>query len=103
MSEYKRVAAVSDIPPGTMKAFELLHTRVLVCNVDGNIYAIADECTHDSAPISTGHLDGEQVVCPRHGARFDVRDGAAKAPPAVAPVDTYEVKIENDDIFVLVE
>jgi len=103
MSEFKRVAALNDIPPGTMKAFEVLHTRVLVCNINGSIYAIANECTHDSAPMSDGHLDGDQVVCPRHGARFDVKDGAAKAPPAVAPVDTYEVKIDGNDIFVLVE
>ena len=103
MAEFKKVAGVADIPPGTMKPFALRHNRVLVCNVGGTFYAVADECSHDSSPISTGRLFKEQLVCPRHGARFNVKDGSVEAPPAVVPIDTYEVKIEGDDIYVAVD
>ncbi len=102
-AERKKLATVAEIPPGTMKSFEIRNERILVCNVNGAYYAIADECTHDSAPISTGTLIKDQVVCPRHGARFDVKDGAVKAPPAVVPIHTYKVMIEGEDIYVEID
>ncbi len=103
MAEFKKVATTGEIPLGKMKPFEVRHSRILVCNVDGNYYAIADECTHDSAPISTGRLFKEQVVCPRHGARFNVKDGSVEAPPAIVPIETYEVKVEGNDILVALD
>ncbi len=103
MAGFRKVASVGDIPLATMRAFQVGHSRIVVCNVGGSFYAIADECTHDGAPISTGRLFKEQVVCPRHGARFNVKDGAVEAPPAVVPVETYEVKIDGDDILVAVD
>ena len=103
MADFQKLAQTGDIQPGQMKSFEVRNQRVLVCNVDGRFYALADECSHDFAPISTGVLKGEQVICPRHGARFNVKDGAVLRPPAVAPIDSYEVKIEGDDILVAVD
>jgi len=103
MAPYHKIAAVADIPPGTVKAYRVGYADVLVCNVGGRIYAVANECTHDGAPISTGRLFKEQVVCPRHGARFNVATGAVEAPPAILPLDTYEVKVEGEDIYVAVE
>ncbi|MEW5994387.1 MAG: non-heme iron oxygenase ferredoxin subunit [Candidatus Zixiibacteriota bacterium] len=100
MADFIRIAGTSDIPKGTMKAFEHRHHRLVICHTDEGIYALADECTHDSAPISDGELRGQEVVCTRHGARFDVSDGSVMAPPALVPVDTYEVKVEGDDILV---
>lgn len=100
MGEFVKVAHTSDIPPGTFKAFNIRRTRFVLCNHEGKLYAIADECTHDGAPIHTGRLFGTVMMCPRHGAKFDIRDGSVQAPPAVVPLETYEVKIENDEISV---
>jgi 3-phenylpropionate/trans-cinnamate dioxygenase ferredoxin subunit len=103
MAVFQKVASTSDIPAGTMKAIEVGHNRILVCNLEGTFYAIADECTHDSAPISTGRLFKEQVVCPRHGARFNVKTGAVEAPPAIVPVETFEVRLDGDEILVALD
>ena len=100
MSEYRKVASVSDIPESGMKTCRVDHDQIVICRSGGKYYAVADECSHDAAPISTGHLRNHEIVCPRHGARFDITSGAVTAPPAVAPIDTFEVKIEGEDIFV---
>jgi 3-phenylpropionate/trans-cinnamate dioxygenase ferredoxin subunit len=94
------VAKVSDIPAGTTKAVMVDDVSVLLCNVDGTIYAIEDVCTHDGAELDQGRLDGACIECPRHGARFDVRTGAVLALPAVMPVPTYAVRVDGDDIYV---
>jgi 3-phenylpropionate/trans-cinnamate dioxygenase ferredoxin subunit len=100
MADFIKIATVQEVPEGTMKAFEYRHHRLVLCHTGDGIFAVADECTHDSAPISEGELRGDEIVCPRHGARFNVKNGSVKAPPALVPVDTYEVKVEGDDIYV---
>jgi len=95
-----RVAKVSDIPPGTTRRVVVDGLEILLCNVDGKIYGIEDVCTHDGGPLDQGELEGDRVVCPRHGATFDVRTGDALTLPAVLPVMTYEVSVEGDEIFV---
>jgi 3-phenylpropionate/trans-cinnamate dioxygenase ferredoxin subunit len=96
----KPVAKISEIAPGATKAVNIGSSEVMLCNVDGEIYAIEDVCTHDGGVLDQGTLDGCQIECPRHGARFDVRTGAALTLPAVFPVSTYRVRIEGDDIYV---
>ena len=103
MGEFVRVTTADDIPVGTCKAFEVDFERILIVHIDEGFFAIADECTHDSGIISDGLLIGHEVVCPRHGARFDVKTGAVTAPPAIVPVDTYDVKIEDNNVLVRVE
>ncbi|RKX28609.1 MAG: non-heme iron oxygenase ferredoxin subunit [Candidatus Zixiibacteriota bacterium] len=103
MSDFVKVATISEIPPRSMKSFEVNYTRVLVCNVRGHFYTVADECSHDSAPITDGKLENDQVVCPRHGARFSVVDGSVLGPPAIVPIDTFNTKIENDNIYIEVD
>ena len=100
MSRFVKVAAVTDIPPGTKKIVEVAGVLVVVVNLDGQFYAVEDVCTHDGGPLGEGKLEGRQLVCPRHGARFDVRTGAALTMPAFEPVPTYEVRIEGDDVLV---
>ena len=97
------VAAVSEVPPGEVRVFETDLERVAVCNVGGTFYAIADVCTHDDGPLGEGTLDGEAILCPRHGALFDVRTGAVLRPPAVVPVRTFPVKVEDGRILVEME
>lgn len=103
MAEFIRAASVKDLTEGQMKSVELNHRNIVLCFVKGKYFALADECTHDSAPISTGCIENGEIVCPRHGARFDIASGNVTAPPAIVPVDTYEVKIEGDDILVAVD
>jgi 3-phenylpropionate/trans-cinnamate dioxygenase ferredoxin component len=93
------VAALSEIVPGTTKRVELAGLGVLLCNVDGAVYAIEDVCTHDGGPLDQGELEGACVVCPRHGATFDVRSGDPTM-PAVMPVATFPVDVRGDDVYV---
>jgi 3-phenylpropionate/trans-cinnamate dioxygenase ferredoxin subunit len=99
MGEYK-VACVSEIAPGTTKVVNAGGTEVMLCNADGTIYAIEDVCTHDGGPLDLGEFEGHCVVCPRHGATFDVRTGAALTLPAVMPVGTFPVRVDGDDVYV---
>ncbi len=95
-----KVARVADIPPGRKKIVEVDGVEIVIVNLDGAFYALEDVCTHDGGPLGEGTLEGCQLICPRHGARFDVRTGAALTMPAVEPAPTYEVQVEGDDIFV---
>lgn len=103
MAEFVKIASVDDIPVGTMKSFQRKNQRYIICRTEDNFYALADECSHDYVPLSLGHIEGKEVVCARHGARFLLETGDATAPPAVAGIDTYEIKIENNEIFVMLD
>lgn len=94
------VADVSDIPPECARRVVADGIEILVCNVDGTFYAIEDICTHDGGPLDQGTLEGACVICPRHGATFDVRTGEALTLPAVMPVQTYSVDVEGNRIYV---
>ncbi len=100
MSEFVKVANLSELTPGTRKMVELDEVTVAIFNVNGQVYCIEDICTHDGGPLADGDIDGYSIACPRHGALFDLRDGQVLSMPAVVPVPTYRVKIEGDDIFV---
>ena len=103
MAEFFKVAKVSEIPPGGKKLVEVDFVSVALFNVDGDFYAIEDVCTHDGGPLAEGELEGDEVACPRHGARFSVRTGQPLCMPAVEPVDCYEVKVEGEDILVNID
>jgi 3-phenylpropionate/trans-cinnamate dioxygenase ferredoxin subunit len=81
------------VPPGHAELVIIDGARLLVCNVDGTFYAIDDECTHDGGSLDQGELMGCLIECPRHGARFDVRDGSVKRLPATRPVGSYEARV----------
>lgn len=92
------VAKVSDLPPGERIFLEIGSEQIVVFNIAGGIYAIGDVCTHDNGPLGDGELEGYQVICPRHGARFDVRTGKALALPAIVDTPSYPVRINQDDV-----
>jgi 3-phenylpropionate/trans-cinnamate dioxygenase ferredoxin subunit len=100
MIEFVKVASVDDIPPGERLWHEFEEDTVMIFNVDGEFYCIADVCTHDGGPLGNGDLYGYAVECPRHGARFDVRNGKVLSLPATEDVRSYQVKVENGDIYV---
>ena len=97
---FVNVGTLTDVPEGTVRVYEVGGREIALCNVDGEIYAIDNVCTHDEGSLDQGALDGCEVECPRHGARFDVRNGKAVEGPAVLPVDTFDVRVEGDRIEV---
>jgi len=94
------VATVGEIPAGDVKIVRLEDRELAIFHVDGAYYAMDDVCTHDGGPLAEGVLEDHVIECPRHGARFDVRTGAVLAMPATAPVPTYRVRVEGDQIQV---
>ena len=95
---FEKIGNISEVPPGSAKVYEVGDRAVAVCNVGGELYAIDDVCTHDEGSLDQGELEGYEIECPRHGARFDVRSGEVKALPAVLPIDTFKVRLQGDDI-----
>ena len=73
---------------------------VVIFHQDGRFYALDDCCTHDGGPLGEGRLDGFAIVCPRHGAKFDIRTGRVLSMPAVQDTPAHEVKVENGEIWV---
>lgn len=101
MSDWVLVANAADIKPGHYETADLDGTLVAVFNVEGDFYAIEDVCTHDGAVMTSGNpIEGDEIVCPRHGARFSVRTGEVLAAPAFEPVATFPIKLEDGKIYV---
>lgn len=98
--DFKNISKVKEIPLGQMKTVEFEDETVCIVNVGGKFYAINNVCTHEGGPLAEGTLDNYEIECPWHGARFDIRTGEVKAPPAESPVSTYEIKVEEDNIWV---
>lgn len=95
MPRWHDVTAAGDIDPGGFALLETDDLTAAVFNVDGELYAIEDVCTHDGAELAGGPVVGDQVVCPRHGARFCLRTGRALTPPAYEAVQTFPVRVNN--------
>ncbi len=94
------VARASEIPLGGSRVLRLEDQPIAVFHLAEGWYAIDDVCTHDGGPVAEGRLEGCIIECPRHGATFDVRTGAALTFPGVSPVATYAVRVVGDDIQV---
>jgi 3-phenylpropionate/trans-cinnamate dioxygenase ferredoxin subunit len=95
MSEWIDVARTEDLLPGASRVVDVDGAMVAVFNLDGEYYAIEDVCTHDGGELASGELEGEEIVCPRHGARFNIKTGAVTAPPAYEAVATFPVRIRD--------
>ncbi len=102
MARLEKIARVGELPPGRKKLVEIDGHAIGLFNVDGRYYAIDDICTHDGGPLIEGALDGYQIECPRHGARFDIRTGAVLCPPAFQSVNAYEVRVEGEDVCLVI-
>jgi 3-phenylpropionate/trans-cinnamate dioxygenase ferredoxin subunit len=100
MSEFVPVAKVSDIPDPGRQLVEIDERLVVVFHAGGNFYALDDVCTHDGGPLGEGDLEGLTVACPRHGAKFDLRDGRALTMPATKPTVVHQVRVEGDRVLV---
>ncbi len=97
---FVQVAQLAELPAGARKHVIVDEQPVLVLNVDGELYAIDDVCTHDDGPLGDGPLCGYEIECPRHGARFDIRTGAVTRMPAVEPIRVHEVRVHDGKVYV---
>jgi 3-phenylpropionate/trans-cinnamate dioxygenase ferredoxin subunit len=100
MSKWIDVASVDELTPGSCRVADMDGTAVAVFNLDGEFYAIEDVCTHDGGVLSNGKVEGKEIVCPRHGARFSIVTGAVLAPPAYEDVRTFPVRIADGRVQV---
>ena len=103
MGKFLPVCKTGDIPDPGKKVFEVGGQFVVVFHVEGRFWALDDCCTHDDGPLGEGELDGHAIACPRHGAKFDIRDGRVLSMPATRPTPAYSTKVDNDIVYVEVE
>ena len=92
MSDWIDVERAEALKPGEPVLVELDDTTIAVFNIDGAYYAIQDVCTHDGEELTGGPIEGDQIICPRHGARFCLRTGEALSPPAYEPLRIFEAR-----------
>ena len=90
--EFVEIAPVSDLPNGERLFLEIEGKPIVIFNIAGQFFAIGDVCTHDDGPLGDGDLEGFNIVCPRHGAEFDVKTGRAVQMPAVVDIPAYPVR-----------
>lgn len=100
MTQFVTLCKTAELQPGQREVFGVNGRWIAVFNVDGRYYGIADLCTHDDGPLAEGDLDGFEIKCPRHGARFDIRNGRVLSPPALVDTIWYELRVEGDELQV---
>jgi len=94
-------AALEDIPEGTCRAVNLNGIRVVVAHLADGFHAVENRCSHANSPLLTGKIyNGRQIACPIHGARFDLRTGAAKSPPAFTDLMIFPVRVADGQVEV---
>ncbi len=99
MNGWIRVCATSELLPGEFQVAFDGDTAIAVFNIDGELYAIEDVCTHDGGELAGGPIEGFEVECPRHGAKFDVRTGEALCAPAYLPTAKFPVAVDADAVW----
>jgi 3-phenylpropionate/trans-cinnamate dioxygenase ferredoxin component len=99
MSRWIDVAPADAVPPGQHRIFDIDDTPVAVFNIEGELFAIHDICTHDGETLTGGPVEGTEIICPRHGARFSLRTGDVLSPPAYEPVRTFGVRIADGRLW----
>ena len=100
MPEYVHVASASDVQDPGKLLVEVDDEMIALFHVGGSFYAIDDVCTHDGGPLVDGELQDYTIACPRHGAKFDIRTGAALSMPAIRPTLSHDVKVDSGSVFV---
>ena len=100
--EWTRVCNLDEVPAGQLKSIEVGNVRVVLANVDGDLYALEDQCSHQDFPLSAGLIEDRQIECVFHGARFDLETGKATCLPAVRPVQTFDVRVDGGEVLLRV-
>lgn len=102
MSDFVKVAKAGDIPTDTARCVEARGKRIALYNLDGEFYATQENCTHAEASLCEGDVVGDEIMCPLHFAMFNIRTGECTGPPADEDLETYEVRVNGDDIEIKV-
>ena len=97
---FVEIAPASELPNGERLFLEVEGRAIVIFNIAGQLFAIGDICSHDDGPLGDGDLEGFNIVCPRHGAEFDVRTGKVMQMPAVVDIPAYPVQIRDGQIFI---
>jgi nitrite reductase/ring-hydroxylating ferredoxin subunit len=95
---FVKVATVAEVPPGSAMQVSVQGKKLALFNLGGTFYALEDECPHRGAPLSEGECEGTEVLCPWHGARFDLKTGAHLSPPASRGVAAFKVQVVGDEV-----
>ena len=93
------VATTNEFITTSFKTIFVNDVKILLIHLNNRYYAIEDLCTHDGGDLSGGEIEGDEIICPRHGARFCITTGEALTPPAYEDIQTYPLKIEGDTIM----
>lgn len=100
MSDWVDLIAETALAEGENIVVDVDGTDIALFKIQGSFYAIEDICSHDGAEIASGLLDGDEIICPRHGARFCIKTGAVKSPPAYEAIKCFPVRIDNNTVQV---
>jgi 3-phenylpropionate/trans-cinnamate dioxygenase ferredoxin component len=98
-----KIAEMADVPPGTGRTTNVEGRLIALFNVEGSFHALDDLCSHMGGSLGKGRLTNRQVICPWHGARFDVNTGRVMSPPAGSGVQSYAVRVEGHSVFVAID
>ena len=101
--DFIRVASVDDVAQGKSLCVEVDGREILLCRTAEGLYAVDNLCTHGAARLCEGKLKGQRILCPLHGAAFDVRSGEALSRPAVRPLASHAVTLNGDDILITLQ
>lgn len=99
-TEFIPVAKTTEVPPTGRLVVEVQERMVVVVRIQGEYYCLDDMCTHDGGTLGDGELDDHCLVCPRHGAKFDVRTGEPRSMPATEPTATHDIQVRGDTIWI---
>jgi 3-phenylpropionate/trans-cinnamate dioxygenase ferredoxin subunit len=97
---WQELGRVEEFAEGTSRVFEIAGREIAVVQSGGRFYAIDNQCTHDGEELASGAVEGDEIVCPRHGARFCLKTGAALTPPAYEAVRTHELRVADGRVSV---
>lgn len=95
---YIQITSVQEVPDGERLFFEIDGVSIVLFASGGKYFALGDECSHDGGPIGDGQIEGDEIVCPRHGARFDIHTGKVTRMPAVKDIPSFPVRVVDDMI-----
>ncbi|MEK0325128.1 MAG: non-heme iron oxygenase ferredoxin subunit [Nitrosopumilus sp.] len=98
-----KVCQVSELPPGEKTEIEAMGKKLLLANVDASFYAVDAICSHEAQDLSSGILIENKITCTRHLSQFDIITGEALNTPATVPLQRFEVKVEDEMVYVLVD
>jgi 3-phenylpropionate/trans-cinnamate dioxygenase ferredoxin component len=100
MGDFVKAVSASEIAPGQARLVNIKGKEIALFNIDGTFFALENACTHEEGPLAEGEIEGHEVTCPWHGARFDVRTGEVLCAPAYEDAARYNVRVTGSDIEV---